>query len=44
MEETGVIILAHGSRNECEVSEVLTEFFRRVKKSLPLGVRVVRRR
>lgn len=41
MEETGVIILAHGSRNECEVSEVLTEVSRRVKSCLPSGVKVM---
>ena len=41
MEETGVIILAHGSRNEYEVSEVLTEVSRGVKRCLASGVKVM---
>jgi len=41
MAETGVIILAHGSRNECEVSEILTEVSRTVKAWLPPGVEVM---
>jgi precorrin-8X/cobalt-precorrin-8 methylmutase len=41
MAETGVIILAHGSRNECEVSEILREVSCGVKACLPPGVEVV---
>jgi len=41
MAETGVIILAHGSRNECYVSEVLREVCRRVKRYLLSEVNIV---
>ena len=41
MAETGVIILAHGSRNECEVSEILTEVSRTVKAWLSPEIKVV---
>jgi len=41
MAETGVIILAHGSRNESEVSEILREVSRTVKAWLPPEIKVV---
>jgi precorrin-8X/cobalt-precorrin-8 methylmutase len=41
MAETGVIILAHGSRNESEVNEILKEVSRTVKAWLPLEIEVV---
>jgi precorrin-8X/cobalt-precorrin-8 methylmutase len=41
MAETGVIILAHGSRNEREVSETLGEISHKVKTHLPPGIKVV---
>lgn len=41
MAETGVIILAHGSRNEWQVSKILGEVSRTVKAWLPPGVEVV---
>jgi precorrin-8X/cobalt-precorrin-8 methylmutase len=41
MAETGVIILAHGSRNEGEVSEILREVARMVKAWLPPEIKVV---
>jgi len=41
MAETGVIILAHGSRNESEVSGILSEVSRTVKIWLPPDIEVV---
>jgi precorrin-8X/cobalt-precorrin-8 methylmutase len=41
MAETGVIILAHGSRNESDVSEILSEVSRVVKVWLPPDIEVV---
>jgi len=41
MVETGVVILAHGSRNECGVSEVLNGISAAVKAGLSPEVRVV---
>ena len=41
MAETGVIILAHGSRNEGEVSEIVSEVSRMVKAWLPPEIEVV---
>ena len=41
MAETGVIILAHGSRKKGEVSEILREVTRMVKAWLPPEIEVV---
>ena len=41
MAETGVIILAHGSRNECGVSEILNAVSGAVKACLPPEIKVV---
>ena len=41
MAETGVIILAHGSRNERQVNEILGKVSCRVKTCLPPGVEVM---
>jgi len=41
MTETGVIILAHGSRHECELSEILNGISRAVKAGLSPEIKVV---
>jgi len=41
MAETGVIILAHGSRNGCEAGEILRKISHGVKTNLPPDVEVV---